>query len=394
VGVPFVSERSDVPRDAQASGLSIEVQARRARQAFYDRVLHARDAHVMATAHTLSDQAETLLLRLVRGAGLRGIGGIRPRRDHLIRPLLDCRRDELRDELQQRGQPWREDATNLDTSNPRNRMRLELLPYLTQHFNPSVVEALGRTADLARADDDRLTEEAGVVGKALLHPAERGWTLDAHALTELPESLARRVARIALETAGPGSSYGFEDAELLRAVAAGRQRAAEFGALRVERFGANVVLVHRGSRPEPEAFAYDLAIPGVVERAEAGWRLEAEGPSRHTGALAIDPTGQQVVIEASGVGSRLVVRSRRPGDRLRPLGLGGMKKLQDVFVDRKVSRADRERIPVIALETGRIVWVPGHALAEEFRVTDRTNTVVILKLRSIAYPPAPGRGKQ
>jgi tRNA(Ile)-lysidine synthase len=119
-----------------------------------------------------------------------------------------------------------------------------------------------------------------------------------------------------------------------------------------------------------------------VRAPDAGWALEASGPiplaeyqqARHT---------DEVAVEAAQLGSGLVVRSRHDGDRLRPLGLGGTKKVQDLFVDRKVRRDQRDRVPIVTDDRGRIVWVAGHALAEEFRVTEGTNAVVVLKLRRI-----------
>jgi len=380
LGVPCIAERVDVPQRARQERLSIEVAARQARQAFLERVRASRGADRIATAHTADDQAETVLLRLVRGAGLRGLGGIAPSRDVWIRPLLSVSRAELRDELVERGQTWREDSSNLDLANPRNRVRHELLPYLAREFNPSARDALTRLADLARADEAALEAAAKSAAASVLHLEGDSVRVTTEALSALPEAIQRRIVRQAVEMLGPGAAPGLDDVDAVRSVAAGERAAAEICGLRVEPSGAFVVLVRSGLVPPAIApFRFELPIPGVVHFG-AGWTLEAEGPiNRQSGFVS--GSSEQVAVDAAGLDGGLVVRNRQPGDRLTPLGLAGRKKVQDVFVDRKVARDERDQVPIVTDRNGRIVWVAGHVLAEEFRVTGGTNTVVILKLR-------------
>ena len=245
LNTPFVSARTDVPAAARTDGTSIEVSARRARLRFLEDIRVRCGADVIATAHTEDDQAETVLLRLVRGAGGRGLAGIAPRRDRLIRPLLTCTRDDLRSELRARGQTWREDSTNADLANPRNRVRHELLPYLATHFNPSVTRALARFAELARGDESWLTEIVDGLSRDVIRHEGNALRVDAAVLCGFPDGLARRVARHALEIANPGRSYGVEEIELVLAVAAGGRAAAEISGLRVELVGNSAVLIKR-----------------------------------------------------------------------------------------------------------------------------------------------------
>ncbi len=382
--IAFVSAHADVPALARSARVSIEVAARRARHEFFERVRSARSAGCVATGHTQDDQAETVLLRMTRGTGLRGLGGMPPSRPGLVRPLLTCSRDELRAELRARRQEWREDPTNADLSNPRNRVRHELLPELERHFNPAVRVALTRLANLARTDEDALAREAALVAlDALQFKSRETALLDRLRLSTVHPAIARRVVQGALETLTGRNSYSADDIEAVEEVVAGRRRAVELSGVRVEHSGGSVVLVtNKASTCPTPAFRFDLPVPGLVQASDAGWVLEAEGPRpRRTGAVS-QSSPDLVEIEAAGLGS-LVVRSRLPGDRLNPLGLGGQKKLQDLFVDRKVRRADRDRIPIVTNEFGRIVWVAGHVLEEDFRVTDRTKAVIILKLRRI-----------
>ena len=142
LGVAFVAERVDVPALAQKQRLSIEVAARQARREFLERIRASRGADRIATAHTADDQARRCSCGWSAGAGTRGLGGIAPRREAWIRPCLALSHAELRDELRERGRSWCEDATNVDRSNPRNRLRLDVIPLLAQHFNPSLRKAI------------------------------------------------------------------------------------------------------------------------------------------------------------------------------------------------------------------------------------------------------------
>jgi len=383
--VPFASARVDVPAAARLERRSIEVAARHARRRFLEQMRCVRAADCIATGHTQDDQAETVLLRMVRGAGLRGLGGIAPSRGGFVRPLLTCSRAELRAELTRRNQPWREDHTNADLSNPRNRLRHDVLPALARDFNPAVRAALARLADHARVDDDALTREAAAIALGTLrfdnsHTAR----LDARQLATIDAALRRRVVQQALETLGGRASFGAIDVAAIEDVLAGLRRAADLSGIRAEHSGDSVVLISKGSVRIPSPpFRFTLPVPGSVQAADAGWVLQAEGPRLRQTAVGVAAAPDSVEIEAAGLGTSLIVRSREPGDRMRPLGLGSYKKLQDVFVDRKIGRSERDRIPLVTDERGRIVWLAGHVLGEDFRVTDHTKAVIILKLRRI-----------
>jgi tRNA(Ile)-lysidine synthase len=249
--VALVTDRVDVPALAARERVSIEVAARRARHTFFAQVRQARGADAVATAHTEDDQAETVLLRLVRGAGARGLAGIAPRRGHLIRPLLAVTRDELRGELVACGQRWREDVTNEDVAIPRNRVRHELLPYLAQHFNPSVTRALARFADLSRGDERWIEGVVEIQASRAISARDGRVTLNVPIVAEAPEALARRLARRALEMANPGHAYSVEEVELLLSVVHGEQGAAEISGLRVERFRNSEVLINRAVPKRP-----------------------------------------------------------------------------------------------------------------------------------------------
>jgi tRNA(Ile)-lysidine synthase len=398
LGIAAFIGTADVPALAVRENASLEVAGRHARQRFFAEVVQSGKADRVAIAHTRDDQAETVLLRLTRGAGALGLAGMAPRRGPLVRPVLDATRGELRNFLSARAEAWREDATNLDLTNPRNFVRHQVLPNLRQ-INQQADAALARAADLLRIDADLLETLANAAFVQNVESASarefselRRDTVDAESmvvviraegLAKLPPALATRVARYALETANPSRSYGLEEAQALCAFAAGGT-ADDLPGLDMERLAAKVVLSKRepGEVPTVVSFELKLSVPGTVEAPHQAWTITAEGPLTVPADIAEVNRGPgSVVVDASELGDQLIVRTRRPGDRLQPLGAPGRKKVQDVLVDRKVPRDDRDRVAIVTTQKGQIVWVAGQALAEPFRVTSLTKSVVVLTQR-------------
>ena len=392
-GLPIDVERADVRALARGWRTSIEDAARRARRAFFERAAARAGAASVAVGHTRDDQAETFLLRLVRGAGTRGLAAIHPRAGVVVRPLLEIGRAELRDDLDARGQAFCEDETNRDLSIPRNRVRHELLPYLARHFSPGIVDVLAREARLAREDADWLDRAAIEIAPTLVLCTDQGADLDVVALRALPPALAGRVVRGALTSQAGGRFIGFEHVEALLALA--RESGAAHAAVdlpgqHVARHGDCLRLRPQGPRRAAAAggansFRYSLSIPGEVDLAEVGWTISAEwGADVRAGSSGItNLSARGTSVAVAAVAGPLAVRTRRPGDAFRPLGLGGRKKLQDFFVDRKVARAERDRIPLVVDVSDRIVWVVGQAVAEDFRVTAPAQGVILLKARRL-----------
>jgi tRNA(Ile)-lysidine synthase len=222
----------------------------------------------------------------------------------------------------------------------------------------------------------------GALMAVVVQPEGEGTRLDAVALRTLPPGLSRRVVRGALR--GLKVSGTSNEVERVLAVASGEAGAAEVSGFRVEPSGSFVVLVKRRVEAAPaEPFRLTLDIPGMAEWEAGRWAVEALGPTPRQQVSVGSGATDQVAIAADVLLTPLVVRRREPGDRIRPFGLGGSKKLQDILVDRKIEASQRDLVPVVTDARGRLIWVAGHVLAEDFRVTSDTNAVVILKLRRI-----------
>jgi tRNA(Ile)-lysidine synthase len=398
LGVPLETGACDVRALALREKRSIEDAARRVRYEFLAEAAARLVADAVAIGHSRDDQAETFLLRLIRGAGTRGLGAIRPKAGLFVRPLIDISRDALRQYAADGGLTFRDDASNADVAVPRNRVRHELLPYLEREFSPGIVEVLAREAALARDDDDRLEAEAidlaasvvltdidPVTGRSVPGTTQ----VEVQALGSLHPALASRVARRALQYGAGGRFVGFEhvhrfldfvrSGEPGSAISLPGQQGLHLGG--IVRLGPEPPRTARLSGAGENQFRIPLSIPGEVLLRPQRLVLSAQEWSGGTGGSGGSADLQAFVRGASGP---LAVRSRRPGDRFQPPGLGGRsKKLQDYLVDRKVPRADRDFLPLVVDGDDRIVWVVGHGVAEGFRAPAPSPGVILLKARRL-----------
>ena len=388
LALPLDVTAVDVRTLAARDGVSIEAAAHSARHHALREAAGRLKAERVALGHTLDDQAETVLLRLLRGAGSKGLAGMHPRNGPFIRPFLDLRRARLRELLVADGHQFRVDPTNEDRSIPRNRIRAELLPWLEREFNPRVTEALGVEADLAREDWRFLEVTADALLRLAAVADKNAWCVDARQIEAAPLAVARAALRILMERSSGGRPIGLRHVERALELCAGGGGPLDLPGHRMERIGDTVVLTSRGAKTGRLAahgacaYAYPLAVPGETPIPEALCTVSAQVGVFETGfEPLLAGQGEAAAVALDRVSGPLGVRSRRPGDRLRLPGLAGRKKLQDLFVDRKVPRGQRDRVPLVVDRHDRIVWVPGHTVANEFRVTDPAQAVIILRLK-------------
>jgi tRNA(Ile)-lysidine synthase len=327
LGVPLCRERlSGAP-----AGASPEAAARAARYAFLARTAAARRASRVAVAHHGDDQAETVLLRLLRGSGAEGLRGMAASRPLgpaapgvlLVRPLLASAHADAVAHCRAAGLPFREDPTNLSPAFLRNRVRHGLLPLLEREYNPAVRRALARTAELLAADDDALHILAATQLDARVGPAG----LMVGGLATQPAAVAQRVLRAWWRRAsGSAAPLGFSHVAGLLSLRPGGALDLPLGLRAVRR--ADLLVLERGAPPLQRAYLRPLPVPGAVDVPEAGMRVSARlvpwpGP-RAADPGALPP--HVAVGDADVLALPLAVRSRRPGDRMRPLGGVGSRE--------------------------------------------------------------------
>lgn len=379
-GLRFVEGRRDVRRHAVRRGLNLEEAARELRYAFLRRAASRAGASRIATGHTLNDQAETVLLRILRGTGLSGLAGIPVTgEDGLIRPLLEIERGDILAYLRRRGIPHREDPTNRDRRLLRNRVRHDLLPRLARDYDAAVVRHLGRLALLAQ-DEDRIMAEAG--RKAFLRIAVREsgrLVLDAAKLARLPRGLARRAGREFLRAIkGDLRGFGAADVDTLLDLGPGEARTLAGGIL-VRRSGDLIVRAAASGRAP--AAAYRLEWDGRGEISVPGPGPTFRGRFLRPGRSAPPPfdDASRAVMNAAALRFPLEIRTRRPGDRYRPLGAPGRKTLKEIFREKGIPAAGRSAWPVF-VSAGEILWMPGAPVAESVRVDDATRRVFVIEM--------------
>ena len=405
-GLEFHSASGDIAKKAKKERANLEDVARRARYAFFERLLDEDHFDRVAVAHTADDQAETVLAHILRGTGLPGLGGIYADRYPVVRPLLNVRRAELRKYLKARKQLWREDLTNKDTTRMRARVRKKLLPLLEKQFNENTVAHLGNLAERARRDDAFLSALARMRCEELAQK----------------EGQDSRITAVNLWRPLAGTLFNVENTEfegkpLCEAVSSrmvrwlvrtARTRSGELSARHVETVMDFALHGENGS---------SLTLPGGVEvrkdrqalhfRAAGKTDAKAEREANQSFEYPIDltrgtqdvgvpelgcvfrlrvidwpSTGEEnnkgeMVLDRERLRSPLVLRNWRPGDRLRPSGHQNAHKLKRLLNEKHVSHWDREGWPV--LTSGEIlVWARGFPVAADFAANEKTRTGIVI----------------
>jgi len=391
-GLPITVERAEVGPSAARHGRSVEAEARRLRYDFLGRVAERAGAAVVATGHQADDVAEGVLLRMLRGAGVLGLGAMAPQRPlstdrpgiRLVRPLMDLRREEILDYLASRGQPYRTDSSNLSMDYMRNRVRHELIPALGREFpmfSTGSLCALNESAvETARLLDDLL---GAAWGDLCIERSDHGMALEAVAFARLAPPLRKAAVKRALEeltgAAAPDlRSEHYRAAAALAEAAVGAEISLPGGFLARREHGAVYLAQHRNRGGIPPR---TLPVPGAVEVPEAGVRISCGLlPASKFGPedAARRASGREVFVNAESLRGPLTVRSRRPGDRFHPLGAPGSAKLKEFFINSKVPLRERDRTPVVTTSESEIVWVVGQRIGEKFRLTDGAGQVVRL----------------
>jgi tRNA(Ile)-lysidine synthase len=372
LGIPLMTEIAAVP----TRGANLEARVRVERYAFLERAAHVQACGRIATGHTLSDQAETVLMRLLRGAGSSGLAGIPPvRNDRLIRPLIECSRSDVMAFLEARGLQFCEDSSNGDRRFLRNRIRHEVLPAL-KAINPRVERQLASAATILAHESEFLD----ALARSALLRAGRG-ELRVSELLSLPGPLQVRGVRSWLaERRGHLTRIGETHLRGLIALARSERpngsTALPGGGTVIREYDRLRFVI--GASRAPVASQRSLA-PGGVVTLESGWQIAADlVPFRDSMRMPTDLT--VLLADAACLATPLTVRTARPGDRIRPLGMSGRRKLQDVFTDRKVARAARRSCPVVEAD-GEILWLPGVVRSTHALVTSATRLLLRLRAR-------------
>lgn len=362
-GVPCHVERRDVKR-LRRPGESVEEAARRVRYEFLRQTADRERSHWILTAHHRDDQVETVLLRLLFGSGWQGLAAIAPQQSRLLRPLLDLPARTLRDALVTSGVEPNSDPTNEDLRHPRNRIRHHVLPRLEAEL-PQLRNRVAALARRTRRVRDRL--DAQFTTHLQIEPTPRGVSCRYSRLRALPDEVRSVALSSMARRCRPGLLLsGASLTELERQISDGAALRVDCGRGWCWRLRGTRLHLER-SREQIGDFQYTVRVPGELEIPEVGLRMRVRHapPERWMRQGERWRTGLGLPLRP---GERLTIRNRRAGDRLRPLGAPGHRRLKDVLIDRKMPREERDLLPLL-LWRDRIAWVPGVTIDEAFRLT-------------------------
>lgn len=382
LNLPVTVESHDVMAAWVQEGGSLEEVARRIRYEFLEGVAERVGGDKIATGHHADDQAETVLLWLIRGAGPTGLAGIPPVRPlKVVRPLIEVQREEIEVYLKQHGLAFRQDTSNRETIYLRNKVRWQLIPLLKEEFNPNIISVLRRLATILRDEDDYLQGEVSVYFPQVIKKITKSKIiLDVSSFLEYHLAIRRRMIRRALLLLrGNLRHIEFDHIESLLQLAAEGPTGKVIhlpDELSTERAGEVLIIKHGSTK----TFWREVKVPGQTEIPEIEAELRTEILTRENLPSDLRITPREVAyLDAETLGGPLYVRNRLPGDRFQPLGGPGTKKLKDYFIDQKIPRLERDEIPILTTDE-EVVWVGGWRLSEKFKVTDKTKTVLRVNL--------------
>jgi tRNA(Ile)-lysidine synthase len=388
-GLEFFVAHEDIAARAKRERGNLEEVARKARYAFFEKLVREERIAKIAVAHTADDQAETVMAHILRGTGLAGLGGIHPQAGAVFRPLLNVRREDLRKYLRSKRRRWREDATNLDTKRMRARIRQKLMPQLQKNFQPAVVEHLCQLAELAREDEAYLDAQVGEWRKVVAQECPDEVRVALAELLAGPKALKARLLRQIVQSVKPrGGQLSAVHVAAVLELASQKDSGKALhlpGGVEVRRDrnsirfrGTEVVVEQKRQESTPRQYSYELdlrsgsaELPLVALSCRLSFRVidwPAEGrETSETGA----------VLDRDRLRLPLVVRNWRPGDAMRPLGHQKHHKLARLLNEKSVSRWEKESWPVLS-SGGELAWVRGLPVSAELAAGAKTRKAVLI----------------
>ncbi|OGP77656.1 MAG: tRNA lysidine(34) synthetase TilS [Deltaproteobacteria bacterium RBG_16_49_23] len=384
LGLPFEYGTFNVKEFKEAGGFSLQDAARKVRFQFFHRLLKKYGGGKIALGHHADDQVETVLLRLFRGSGLKGLKGMLPiRENRVIRPLLDVWKEEIEAFARENAIPYLIDSSNLKKEYLRNRLRLNLIPLIEQEFQPGFRRAVVRTSILLREENNFIEKEAGEVYQKITREEENGVAFKFSSYSSLHQAIQWRFIQKMLEKMDGGSTMDdgeWSDANLIYR-RLDRPSASFFlelshGLCLEKRYD---MILLRKERPKTiPPFEVELPIPGRTYIQEIGREVVTEERGWDKSGR-LDDSPNVALIDYQSLRFPLRIRNFRPGDRFQPMGTGGTQKLKEFFIDHKIPKFEREYIPLLI--SGEIIaWVAGYRIDERVKITPNTRRVLRVEI--------------
>ncbi|WP_026895565.1 tRNA lysidine(34) synthetase TilS [Clostridiisalibacter paucivorans] len=380
-GIPFYSKRVNMDEYAKIHGLTSEEAGRALRYGFFNEILKKKEGGKIAVAHNKGDQAETVLMRFIRGTGVDGLKGIEYKNGNIIRPLLDISREEIERYCETENLSPRIDKTNLEPIYGRNKIRLEMIPYIQDNFNEGIIDTLCRMANLMEVDGEYLNECAKRSYKEVLEQKTRyEIRLNIYKFLSLHNAIKGRVIRHALECL-LGHLTGIEERHIRSIIELVSTK--KVGKTIDMPYGLKVYISYEDFLIKKKDFyiTKDYKVKLDMDKENLLHPIDAKITCKVFDINEIHTKSKHRFIkyfDYDKIKDGLYIRNRRSGDRIKPLGMNGTKKLKDFFIDQKIPKYLRDSIPIITDGDG-IVWIVGYRIGDPYKIDENTKKILMVK---------------
>lgn len=382
LALPYYCKKANMNQYAKEKGISSEEAGREIRYGFFREILSKIGGGKIAVAHNKDDQAETLIMRFFRGTGIDGLKGMKYKYNDIIRPVLGIEREEIENYLLSRKIASRLDKTNLQPIYNRNKIRLELMPYIRENYNPNIVDTLWRTSEIAAIDSEFLDQYAEkAYNKMVKKKKEYSIVLDGNLFKDQHVSIQQRILRNCIlhinhDLQGFTKTHITSILNLFVEGATGKK--IDISNHIEARTNYEELVITKKQASINKAFSYKLKLEGNTYIKELGFKIKTQ-------IISVDKIDINIkdrfikYFDYDKLQGELLVRNRKAGDRFVPLGMKGNKKIKDYFIDEKISKEKRDEIPLIT-DGKEIMWIAGYRISDLYKVTRATKNVLKIKL--------------
>ncbi len=406
-GVSLITEKRDIKEIARERKVSMEEAARDERYKFFESAAKRVGANVIAVGHNADDNAETILHRIIRGAGITGISGIRPIRKltristiNLVRPLLFTWRKDIIAYLEEEDLSYRVDSTNVEEDKLRNRIRMELIPHLQKKYNAKIKKSLVTLGETAVQNLDYMEVKAKILFEDALINKEANAealisadkiSLDIHKLKELPQILQQMIIKEAIVRLNiPLKKLSYNNYKYILSIIHSKKIPVnnivkKYLNVRIEENELHFSKYKYSEKPISVLSETEIKVPGEMGIDDMNYRVKTEITEINAGFLEEfkrNKTNYEEVVDFDKINIPLIVRTRRPRDKFWPLGLHGTKKIKEFFIDNKVPVMERDTVPIVTMD-GQPIWIVGFRIDDRVRVSKETTNMLIMKFEKI-----------
>ena len=387
LNLPYYSTRVNMEQYAKDKGISSEEAGRELRYGFFRKILAELGGGKIAVAHNKNDQAETLLMRLLRGTGIDGLRGMDFISDDIIRPILNIERSEIEKFLKDRNIETRLDKTNLEPIYNRNKIRLELIPYIEENFNPNIIDTLWRTSRIATIDSDFLEEYTKkAYDKIVKKKGKHSIILNRELFLKEEQSIQQRIIRNTIININ-GSIQGISEKHVVNILDLFREgdtgKSIDIIDNLVAKTSYNEIIIEKKEDFNPKDYLYEILIEDTTYIEDLGLEITTE-------LTTVDKVNFNNIdrftkyFDYNKIDGKLYIRNRKPGDRFVPYGMKGSKKIKDYFIDEKIPKDERNKIPIL-IDNKNIIWIMGLRISDLYKITKCTEKVLKISYKYIEF---------